>query len=169
MRLPGRDRPVRRDHPGPTPALPEHQQPHTIELYRHFVRTGAWWDHVDEVATHLVHGLLERHPNAITPQLHDWARDDDLWVRRSAIVCQVGDVTISTGTCWSMRSMPTSTLDPHHTGEVAYGREFLRRRRSAGRCATTRATDPEPGGCARSSPTAVSAGLSRREAPQAHG
>lgn len=68
----------------------EHQQPHTIELYRHFVVTGAWWDHVDEVATHLVRGLLERHPNAITPQLHDWARDDDLWVRRSAIVCQVG-------------------------------------------------------------------------------
>ncbi len=52
----------------------EHQQPHTVDLYRHLVVTGAWWDHVDQVATHLVRGLLERHPAAIAPQLHDWAR-----------------------------------------------------------------------------------------------
>ena len=68
----------------------EHQQPHVLGLYRHLVATGAWWDHVDEVATHLVRGLLEHHPDAITPELHGWAVDDDLWLRRSAVICQVG-------------------------------------------------------------------------------
>ena len=131
----------------------EHQQPHTLDLYRHLVVTGAWWDHVDEVATHLVRGLLERHPDAITPHLHDWARDDDLWVRRSAIVCQVGGVRLSTGTCWSMRSMPTSTdrPAPRRPSRRTAGSSSCASR-SAGRCATTRA--PTRSGCARSSPTA---------------
>ena len=67
---------VRRDHPGPAPATTGSTSSRTrSSLYRHLVVTGAWWDHVDEVATHLVRGLLERHPDAITPQLHDWARD----------------------------------------------------------------------------------------------
>jgi 3-methyladenine DNA glycosylase AlkD len=68
----------------------EHRQPHTLALYEHLVRTGGWWDVVDETATHLVRELLLAHPVEVRPVVADWAVADDLWVRRSAIICQVG-------------------------------------------------------------------------------
>ena len=37
------------------------QDPAALDLYRHLVVTGAWWDHVDEVAAHLVGGVLAGH------------------------------------------------------------------------------------------------------------
>ena len=37
------------------------QDPAALDLYRHLVVTGAWWDHVDEIAAHLVGGVLARH------------------------------------------------------------------------------------------------------------
>ena len=51
--------------------------------------TGAWWDHVDEVAAHLVGGVLAGHRTEVTPVMRAWARDDDLWVRRTAVLSQV--------------------------------------------------------------------------------
>ena len=65
------------------------QDPQTLGLYRHLVVTGAWWDHVDEVAAHLVGDVLAAHRVAVTPTMRTWARDDDLWVRRTAVLCQV--------------------------------------------------------------------------------
>jgi 3-methyladenine DNA glycosylase AlkD len=68
----------------------EHQQVHTLDLYEHLVRTGAWWDLVDETATHLVRDLLLAHPAEVSPVVRTWAVSEDLWVRRAAIICQVG-------------------------------------------------------------------------------
>ncbi len=51
--------------------------------------TGAWWDHVDEVAAHLVGGVLAGHRPEVTPVMRAWARDDDLWVRRTAVLSQL--------------------------------------------------------------------------------
>jgi len=62
----------------------------SLELWRHLVVTGAWWDVVDEVATHLVGDVLLAHRDEATPALRVWATDDDLWVRRTAVICQVG-------------------------------------------------------------------------------
>jgi 3-methyladenine DNA glycosylase AlkD len=62
----------------------------SLELWRHLVVTGAWWDVVDEVATHLVGDVLVAHRDEATPVLRAWATDDDLWVRRTAVICQVG-------------------------------------------------------------------------------
>ena len=67
----------------------EHQQVHTLGLYEHLIRTGAWWDLVDETA-HLVRDLLLAHPDEVAPVIREWAVADDLWVRRVAIICQVG-------------------------------------------------------------------------------
>jgi 3-methyladenine DNA glycosylase AlkD len=64
--------------------------PASVPLFRHLVVTGAWWDLVDEVATHLVGPALLAHRPELTAVLRDWARDDDLWVRRTAVICQVG-------------------------------------------------------------------------------
>ena len=67
-----------------------HQQVDTIPLYRHLVVTGAWWDHVDAVASNRVGPILREHHRDVSPTIREWAADDDLWVRRTAILCQLG-------------------------------------------------------------------------------
>jgi 3-methyladenine DNA glycosylase AlkD len=61
----------------------------TLDLYRHLVVTGAWWDLVDEIAAHLVGGVLSTHRAEATPVLRSWATDDDLWLRRTAVLAQL--------------------------------------------------------------------------------
>ena len=65
------------------------QDRQSLGLYRHMVVTGAWWDHVDEVASHLVGDVLAGHRAEVTPIMRAWARDDDLWVRRTAVLSQI--------------------------------------------------------------------------------
>jgi 3-methyladenine DNA glycosylase AlkD len=64
--------------------------PESLPLCRHLVVTGAWWDLVDETAQHLVCPALVAHRAALTPVLRAWASDEDLWVRRTAVICQLG-------------------------------------------------------------------------------
>ena len=62
-----------------------------VPLARHLIVTGAWWDHVDELAVHLVGAALRADRAALTPVLRDWATDpESLWLRRTAVMCQVG-------------------------------------------------------------------------------
>lgn len=65
------------------------QDPDALELYRHLVVTGAWWDLVDPVAAHLVGGVLAGHREATTPEIRRWAEVDDLWLRRTAVLSQL--------------------------------------------------------------------------------
>ena len=60
-----------------------------LPLYREMITTGAWWDHVDEVA-HRVGELLVAYPAELRPVVHAWARDEDRWLRRASVICQVG-------------------------------------------------------------------------------
>jgi len=61
----------------------------SLDLWRHLVVTGAWWDVVDEVASHLVGDVLAVHRAEATPTVRSWATDDDLWLRRTAVICQI--------------------------------------------------------------------------------
>jgi 3-methyladenine DNA glycosylase AlkD len=54
------------------------------------VVAGAWWDVVDPVAAHLLGELLRKEPRALRREMLAWARCDDTWKRRSAILCQLG-------------------------------------------------------------------------------
>lgn len=65
-------------------------EPSDEPLLRHLITTGAWWDLVDETATHLVG------PLRADLDIRAWAVDDDLWIRRAAIICQVGSKGRST-------------------------------------------------------------------------
>lgn len=65
--------------------------PGLLPLLEHLVVTGAWWDVVDEIASHLVGEVLARHRAVVTPVMVQWAGADDLWMRRVAILCQLGD------------------------------------------------------------------------------
>lgn len=61
-----------------------------MPLARHLIVTGAWWDHVDDLAVHLVGEALRADPLVVRPVLVGWATDDELWLRRTAVMCQVG-------------------------------------------------------------------------------
>ena len=61
-----------------------------VPMLEEMVVTGAWWDFVDEVATHRLRELLERYPEDMSRRMRSWSLDDNMWKRRSAIICQVG-------------------------------------------------------------------------------
>ena len=67
----------------------DHRDPASLDLYRHLVLTGAWWDLVDTIATHHVGEILSRFRPEVTPVVRRWAEDDDLWVRRTAVLAQL--------------------------------------------------------------------------------
>ena len=61
-----------------------------LPLYEHMIVTGAWWDHVDEIAAHRVGPLLRASPRQARPLLLSWSVADDIWRRRTAIIAQLG-------------------------------------------------------------------------------
>jgi 3-methyladenine DNA glycosylase AlkD len=60
-----------------------------LELHEHMALTGAWWDHVDEVA-HRVADLVASHPDEMRPVLLAWSTHPSPWLRRLAIIGQLG-------------------------------------------------------------------------------
>ena len=61
-----------------------------LPLYEELVVSGAWWDYVDAVAPRHLGGLLAAHGAAFAPTLRAWARCDDVWKRRAAMIAQLG-------------------------------------------------------------------------------
>jgi 3-methyladenine DNA glycosylase AlkD len=61
-----------------------------LPMYEEMIVTGAWWDYVDAIATHRLGDLLRLFPKPMTRTMLAWSRDDDVWKRRSAILCQIG-------------------------------------------------------------------------------
>lgn len=59
-----------------------------MDLYESMAVTGAWWDLVDPLASHLVAEVLRREPEQAS-RIRAWAQADDLWLRRVAICCQL--------------------------------------------------------------------------------
>jgi len=59
-----------------------------IPLIEHMVRTGQWWDFVDEL-TGRVAELHDRHPKETADLARRWSRDPDVWMRRLAILSQL--------------------------------------------------------------------------------
>jgi 3-methyladenine DNA glycosylase AlkD len=51
--------------------------------------TGAWWDLVDPLATHHLGDILRSDRRRVTALLKKWARGDDMWKRRAAILSQI--------------------------------------------------------------------------------
>lgn len=61
----------------------------SLPLCRRMIQEGAWWDYVDSLA-HRVAVLLATYPDRIKPTLRAWARHENIWLRRVAIISQVG-------------------------------------------------------------------------------
>lgn len=60
-----------------------------LDLQRHLLVTGAWWDLVDETAQHLVGVVVAGLRVEATPVMWAWATDVDPWVRRTSVICQL--------------------------------------------------------------------------------
>jgi 3-methyladenine DNA glycosylase AlkD len=67
-----------------------HQRLAALPLYRELIVTGAWWDYVDTIASHQIGGLLQRHPKEMAMTLRAWSTHDDMWLRRTSIIAQLG-------------------------------------------------------------------------------
>jgi 3-methyladenine DNA glycosylase AlkD len=61
-----------------------------LPMYEEMIVTGAWWDYVDTLASHRVGELLGQYPREMKRVMRVWSRSDDLWKRRSSILCQLG-------------------------------------------------------------------------------
>jgi len=60
-----------------------------LPMYEALIVGAAWWDIVDTLAAHGVGQLLRNYPRQVAAQMRVWSRSDDMWKRRTAILCQL--------------------------------------------------------------------------------
>lgn len=66
------------------------QTPPAMKIYEELIVTGAWWDYVDEIASRRVGPILKDHPAPMRRMMLTWSKSDNLWKRRTTILCQLG-------------------------------------------------------------------------------
>ncbi len=60
-----------------------------VPMDEEMIVSGAWWDDVDAVATNRLGLILTADPARMKPAMLGWARGENMWKRRSAILCQL--------------------------------------------------------------------------------
>jgi 3-methyladenine DNA glycosylase AlkD len=65
------------------------QIPQEMPLYEEIIVTGAWWDFVDQVAARRVGPILRAYPAPMKKKMLAWSKSDNLWKRRTSILCQL--------------------------------------------------------------------------------
>ncbi len=61
----------------------------SLPVFELMIRQGQWWDFVDDIAIKLVGRVLYKDRKKMKPILDRWIVDDDLWIRRTAIISQI--------------------------------------------------------------------------------
>jgi len=61
-----------------------------VPMFEELIVTGAWWDFVDTIAGHSLGAILRAEPRRMKPLMRRWSKDEDMWKRRAAILCQLG-------------------------------------------------------------------------------
>jgi 3-methyladenine DNA glycosylase AlkD len=61
-----------------------------IDVIEHLIVTKSWWDTVDALASHTVGTHFRRFPKIRERYLKKWRRSKNLWLRRTAILFQLG-------------------------------------------------------------------------------
>jgi 3-methyladenine DNA glycosylase AlkD len=61
----------------------------SLPMYEEMIVTGAWWDLVDTLATKRLGEILRSEPAPMRKAMRAWSRGEDMWKRRSAILCQI--------------------------------------------------------------------------------
>lgn len=66
------------------------QTPAVMPLYEEIIVTGAWWDYVDDVASHRVGPILHAYQAPMRKKMLAWSKSQNMWKRRTSIICQLG-------------------------------------------------------------------------------
>jgi 3-methyladenine DNA glycosylase AlkD len=61
-----------------------------MPLYEEIIVSGAWWDYVDDVASHRVGPILRAYQAQMRKKMLAWSKSKDMWKRRTSIICQLG-------------------------------------------------------------------------------
>lgn len=48
------------------------------------------WDYVDDIASHGIGPILRHYPAPMRRKMLSWCKSNNLWKRRTAIICQLG-------------------------------------------------------------------------------
>ena len=62
----------------------------TIPMLNELIVDGAWWDYVDRIAPAGLGRILVSQPQPMGALMRAWARDENVWRRRAALLCQLG-------------------------------------------------------------------------------
>jgi len=61
-----------------------------LPLLEFLITTKSWWDTVNPIASHNVGKLLRKYPEIRDRTLTPWRKSDNIWLRRTAILFQLG-------------------------------------------------------------------------------
>nr|WP_090982441.1 DNA alkylation repair protein [Paenibacillus sp. CF384] len=61
-----------------------------VAFIEHLITAQSWWDTVDMIASHLVGTLFTQYPELVPIYTEKWIASDNLWLRRTAILFQLG-------------------------------------------------------------------------------
>jgi len=61
-----------------------------VPLLEELIVDGAWWDYVDRIAPAGLGHVLLVEPEPMGATMRGWARDENIWRRRAAILSQLG-------------------------------------------------------------------------------
>lgn len=75
-----------------------------------WVRVTSCWAHVDWIAAKLVGLVVGKHPKELA-RLSRWGKDDHMWVRRTAIICQIDELRAGRGDFDRLAAVTVPLLD----------------------------------------------------------
>ena len=81
-----------------------------LDLLEDLLRRAKTWVHVDNLSARVVGPLVERHPE-LGLALDRWSRDDDFWIRRSALLALLGGLRRGEGDWKRFAGYADSMLD----------------------------------------------------------
>jgi 3-methyladenine DNA glycosylase AlkD len=60
-----------------------------LPMYEQMIVEGAWWDYVDDIASHRIGPLLAAYPKPMKRTMLAWSKSPEMWKRRTSIICQL--------------------------------------------------------------------------------
>ncbi len=63
--------------------------PDYLPTFEWLITTNSWWDSVDTVVPKPLGTLLENHPELIKPTIINWAKSENIWLKRASLLFQL--------------------------------------------------------------------------------
>ena len=60
-----------------------------IETIEYIMTNKSWWDSIDFIAANIVGDYFKKYPSTVENTLEKWIQSPNMWVNRTAIICQL--------------------------------------------------------------------------------